>query len=248
MKITLSCPRCQMLAHESNDDFLFQLWEFVSEEFNDVGYHKVKCKNGHDFVTVIQQMKFELLFEFGIFALADGYAREAVLNFAGALERFYEYCISVFLSDSGIDNEECTNAWKKIKNQSERQFGAFVYLYLLRLKNMPNVIDYKMIEFRNKVVHQGYIPKVNEVIEYGEAVFNHINLILDKLDEKFEEEMRLVVVNRIAHLLQSHDGSIPISTLSLATVLSLSSKPRKKNFRDEYSEILRNGKPFLITN
>jgi hypothetical protein len=55
------------------------------------------CMRGHKWTFIIQQRKYEILFELGVAALLDGYAREAVLNFAGSIERLYEHAIRVFL-------------------------------------------------------------------------------------------------------------------------------------------------------
>jgi hypothetical protein len=48
-------------------------------------------------------------------------------------------------------------------------------------------LDDKKIAFRNKVIHQGYMPTVDEAIEYGEYVINFVseNLFeMKKIDTK----------------------------------------------------------------
>jgi len=57
----------------------------------DHGDYEVKCEVGHVSLVNLDNLKFELLFELGINAHVDGYAREAVTSFASSLERFQEF-------------------------------------------------------------------------------------------------------------------------------------------------------------
>jgi hypothetical protein len=95
-------------------------------ELNDNSVYKLICDKGHESIVFIQEQKFEILFEMGTMALLDGYTREAVSSIAAAIERFYEFCIQVFVINKGIDYEVFEKTWKLMKSQSERQIGALL--------------------------------------------------------------------------------------------------------------------------
>jgi hypothetical protein len=127
----------------------------------------------HISVVYFTNKKFDLLFESGLNAIKDLYFREAVASLAAALERFYEYSIRLIISDLNPDLIEST--WKNIANQSERQLGAFIFLYTKEFKKAPLSLSNKMIEFRNKVIHKGYFPTKLEAIEFSQAILEIIN-------------------------------------------------------------------------
>jgi hypothetical protein len=147
---------------------------------NDGIFYKMQCKNGHASNFVLQAEKFELLFEMGTMALLAGYTREAVSSFASSLERFYEYAIELILTHRGIESDRFEATWKLMSAQSERQLGAFYLTFLMNFGEAPE--PFSMVEFRNKVIHKGYIPSTQEVEAYGENILNHIVKILLKLD------------------------------------------------------------------
>lgn len=53
------------------------------------------CSHGHKTTTIVQNPKYEILFDIGANAIVDGYYREAVSSFTSSLERFYEYSIKI---------------------------------------------------------------------------------------------------------------------------------------------------------
>ncbi len=67
--------------------------------------------------------------------------------------------------------------------QSERQFGAFLMIHLL-VSGTAYQMNQKMVEWRNKVIHQGYIPKPGEAESYGEHVFNQKFALMHLLTDK----------------------------------------------------------------
>ncbi len=71
-------------------------------EFRDDGRYEVTCPKGHKSVTILQQQKFEVLFDIGAYAIVDGYYREAVSSFTSSLERFYEFFVKAVLLNKGI--------------------------------------------------------------------------------------------------------------------------------------------------
>jgi hypothetical protein len=173
MKLALSCFECsdKILDHP------------VHVEVEDKGVYVVVCPKGHKSSHTLSNKKFEILFEMGLLAFADGYNREAVTTFAAAVEEFYRHitkCIfhslELYKGDLYYETEKF---WKQV-NVSERQLGAFAALYLLEFKQALTYPDAKTIEFRNKVVHKGMIPKEAEVADYAEKLLRFMIPIYKK--------------------------------------------------------------------
>ena len=78
MKLRIVCPKCMEDSNENARPIAFV-------EFRDDGRYEVTCPKGHQAIVFLQQQKFELLFEIGAYAIADGYYREAVSSFAASL-------------------------------------------------------------------------------------------------------------------------------------------------------------------
>ena len=158
------------------------------EELNDTGIYEVNCYKGHKSKAVIDNIDFEILFEYGINALADGYFREAVSSITSSIERYYEFFIKVILRASGIEFSMIDKIWKKISNQSERQLGAYVISYSQIFREEPLLLTDKDIAFRNAVIHKGKIPTKDEATSYGNLVMRIIEASLIKLKSKFPEQ------------------------------------------------------------
>ena len=157
-------------------------------EYADTGIHAHRCRCGLPYAVYLRQHKFETLFDFGTRALSDGYAREAAANFASALERCFEFYLrAAVLERGGGPSPEWVQAldatWKQVDRQSERQLGAFALLYLTRQGQPPDFLTPQALgsDFRNRVVHRGYIPSREEALGYAEGVFRIIERVLAEL-------------------------------------------------------------------
>ena len=95
------------------------------------------CDNGHQNCVLIQEHKFESLFEIALEDFIAKRYREAVFNFASSFERFLEFASRLLLWESGVCEGEIDAWWKKVKISSERQMGAFSTLFLSRFKTVP---------------------------------------------------------------------------------------------------------------
>lgn len=153
------------------------------------GSAEISCKNGHKTIICLQRFHFEVHFEIGALALIDGYFAESTFAFSKALERFYEFSINFFALRSSTQ-DEFEKSWKIIKKQSERQLGAFIFLYLQNFKESPTVLqDLKLNssfscgEFRNKVIHDGYLPTKIEAYTFGKFIFEFISKLVIKFKE-----------------------------------------------------------------
>ena len=141
-------------------------------EFSDGNSYEVECDKGHKAVVILQEQKFEILFDIGAYAIVDGYYREAVSSFTSSLERFFEFFIHANLKEHKIAAANVMDCWKLVSAQSERQFGAYIFLYALVTHSAPPVLERKYIEFRNEVIHKGRIPNREEAIRYGNRVLD----------------------------------------------------------------------------
>ena len=155
------------------------------QELNHSGLYDVVCQFGHKSTNIIDNIDFEMLFEYGVNALADGYYREAVSSFASALERYYEFFIKAALHTQNIDFTTIDKSWKLISGQSERQLGAYIMLYTQLFGQDPQLLNpNKEVVFRNGVIHKGNIPTRAEAVNFGNKVLDIIKLSLENLKAK----------------------------------------------------------------
>lgn len=87
MKLPIACMECVKGG---------TIPTLVTVEFRDDGRYETTCRNGHKSVVLLQEQKFELLFEIGAYAIQDGYYREAVSSFTSSLERFTNFLLEPF--------------------------------------------------------------------------------------------------------------------------------------------------------
>lgn len=158
------------------------------EAVNDSGLYNFVCAKGHESKTYLINIEFEILFDYSINAIADGYYREAVSSFTSSMERYFEFFIKVILRSAGTEFENIDKIWKQISKQSERQLGAYITLYAQTFNDLPELLSTnKDVPFRNRVIHQGYIPSRQEAIEYGDRVLEIIESSFIPLKTNFQE-------------------------------------------------------------
>lgn len=216
MKLIMPCMVCfQELGHPT--------LEFATLEFRDDGRYEVCCSRGHKSVTILQQQKFEVLFDIGANAIIDGYYREAISSFASSMERFYEFCIKVFCAKRKLENGVFLKTWKEVSNQSERQLGAFLFLWASEFGEVPKLLSKKETEFRNSVIHKGRIPTRDEALKYGNAILNIIRQKIEQLKLSYSEEISTVTFEHIRSCSGPTDGQISGGTMCANTIVSLTS-------------------------
>ena len=157
----------------------------ASSELNDNSVYEVRCPKGHQSYVVLQQQKFELLFDIGACALLDGYHREAVSSFTSSLGRFREFFIRASFLQNGNTLNDIEAVWKQVAKHSERQLGAYVTVYMRECGIVPPLLNTKNIAFRNDVIHRGKTPERSESVAYGEAVLEAIRPALSIAKFKF---------------------------------------------------------------
>ena len=214
MKIPMPCMSCfAEQGYPSN--------EFHLLEFNDNGKYEVRCKKGHKSIVVLQQQKFEILFEIGANAIIDGYYREAVSSFTSSLERFYEFCMKVLCKKRGIDTEVFTDGWKQVANQSERQLGAFLFLWISEFGEVPKLLPNTETSFRNSVIHKGKIPTREEVLRYGNLILLLVREKITELKATCADEVSNITMEHICNTSKINGGQISGGTMHLGTIINL---------------------------
>lgn len=184
MKVNVSCMKCSF-----ENTAYTQFEKPIS--INESNLYHYKCMKGHNNLLEIQAFKFELLFESGLFAIKDKYFLESVLSLTASMERFYEFFVKLIMKTSKIENSLSDKIFNLIARQSERQLGAFIGIYSLKYKEEPpKMLRSKSIEFRNKVVHKGYLPSEKEVLNYAKEVFELIKYYYIKIREEHDDEIR----------------------------------------------------------
>ena len=233
MKLLIFCNKCVFESDYENYNY-----EYL--DISDEGVYELICSKGHKTITLLQEEKFEILFEMGAMALLDGYCREAVSSFAASLERFYEYFIQVLMTHKNIPYEEVNKSWKMVKNQSERQLGAFYFLYLNEFKEAPPILSRKIIEFRNNVIHKGKIPKYDEVISYATELYRYMVSILTIVKENYSDTIGSLIFQRQENFRRNYPEGVTYSVSSMPTIIYLASENsifKKQTFQEGLSEL-----------
>lgn len=222
MRLPIVCSQCLR-------ENLASARPFTTVEWNDEGRYESTCSLGHSFIVVVQEQKFELLFDIGAYAIIDGYYREAVSSFASSLERFYEFFVALALYQIGVSVETVSTGWKLVSAQSERQLGAFIFLYVRELKKTPILLTQKSVRLRNEVVHKGRIPSRQQAFEYGTEVLALVRDQLKELKQKFPEGVSMSIFE---HLKRSRrEGDEWAGTMTIPTIISLSRDDEAYNNR-----------------
>ena len=172
-----------------------------------------------------------MLLESGANALLEGYTIEAASSFSSAYERYFEFAINVFCSHLSLNERHISDTFKQVSKQSERQFGAFLFLYLAVFQK-PYTLNRKITEIRNRVIHQGHIPTPEEVIEFGELIYQEIYSITQKLQAKLGSDVQNVVSASLSERNRSIPAETPRATTTGAMFYSLASAERKATFRE----------------
>jgi hypothetical protein len=215
MRLPLICAQCMSDNIESAQ--ILKLAEFLDDNV-----YEVECPKGHRTITVLQQQKFEILFEIGAYAIVDGYYREAVSSFTSSLERFYEFFVRASLIEAKVAANTIADVWRLVATQSERQLGAFIFLFTLTTGSAPLTLSSKQIEFRNAVIHKGVIPSRQEAELYGNSVLNIIRAGLNTAKQYFPNGVTQAAMQVLMDAnKQAAERGTRTSTASLGTIIGL---------------------------
>lgn len=215
MKLPIVCSQCMV-------EDVATARPIATIAFRDDGRYATVCPKGHTSVTILQQQKFEVLFEIGAYAIVDGYYREAVSSFTSSLERFFEFFIRASLLEKGIVETVIGESWQRVASQSERQFGAFIFMYASDFGTPPPTLSNSRVSFRNEVIHKGKIPSFEEAVDYGQAVLDILRPVLREAKEKYPEGVSKTIFQHLRQCRASEDDGRAVSTICIPTIISLS--------------------------
>jgi hypothetical protein len=228
MKIPISsfCWRCFHETSKTKEDYELLKKDTdidLEVEVNDENIYVFTCPKGHKSVTQLQEQKFEVLMDLAAMALLDGYTREGVASLASSLERFIQFYVQVICIKSGIAIDEFNKTSGLVSRQSERQLGAFYFLKLLNTKSSPEEIGTSWVSFRNRVIHQGYIPTTREAIEYGDYVLSYIFRSLKELKTDSQEALSKATIFHLTKNREKIPENASVGNASIPTIVNLRS-------------------------
>lgn len=172
MRIPVSCSECSLQIASGESGIFYSRMCSVRND----GVYEFECPYGHRTTTVLRTPKHEVLYTIGANAYLDGYLRDAIVSFAAALERYYEFAFRVVARHKKIKKDDLDRTWNVISKQSERQFGAFIAVWLMETHEPYSSFTLdkinKKASFRNDVVHNGRIPTLKECESYGQYVLD----------------------------------------------------------------------------
>jgi len=153
-----------------------------------------------------------------------------VATVASSLERFHEYWIRATFLHKKDQEKEFDSTWRLVAAQTERQYGAFLLLYLRETGRTPPYLAEKLVKFRNDVVHKGAFPSRSDATDYAEQVLKLIALMNRELQAlapdgvaalKTQQEMEIAKEDAIAAAI--------VTIVGRATDMS----PKHAVFKDE---------------
>jgi hypothetical protein len=183
--------------------------------------YEVKCPNGHSAFVILQQQRFEILFQLGAYAMRDGYNREAISSFAASLERFYEFFIRAVLVERGETADNIQYAWKDVAASSERQLGAYVFLHLREASAAPKLLSQKNVTLRNDIIHKGKFPSRDDALSYGEEALGILRLGVRRVLDNYAEGARRLTIMQMQQAQENVPTGSSVATQSIGTIVSL---------------------------
>lgn len=215
MKAVATCVICfeELISSDSQPGL-----NPLSGELDDCGYIHVNCDKGHYSIVIYDARRYEVLIKSATSAFVDGYTNEVIAVMAAALERVYEFYIRVSCRAKGLSRETIDAAWKGIASQSERQFGAFQFLYLID-HDQPFKLERSISNIRNNIIHKGRIARESEAIDFAESVFRYIQSIENSIQSKFSESAHEESIHEIETQKSLVPDGVKYLTLKTSTVV-----------------------------
>lgn len=219
------------MCMECQKQFGIPSFEPIIADYYEGATAYIECANGHRSALVLQSQKFEVLLESAANAILEGYTIEAASTFSAAYERFFEFAINVFCKKHKIEEMPLKNTFKQVSIQSERQIGAFLFLHLITF-NKEYKLNKEIAPFRNRVIHQGYIPPPEEVISFGEHIYQEIYSIAQLLKNTFPDELQSIVNDGLVARNKAIPNGTPRATSTGAMFFCLSMSEQKPNLKE----------------
>ena len=125
-----------------------------------------------------------------------------------------------------LDSASCPDTlvqdcWKQVSSQSERQLGAFIFLWAATFRTIPKLLPPKEVELRNEVIHKGRIPAKDRAIKYGEAVLEVLRTHIVAIQTQFPNEVRRAILSHLSGSQTTSDKGKAVATLGMKTIVTL---------------------------
>ncbi|MGO8739380.1 hypothetical protein [Rhodoblastus sp.] len=213
MRTSIICQECSRI---NNNWAVFYL-----DTFRDDGVYFGCCPKGHDNAIATQTLRHEMLFEIGVNAIKDTYYREAISSFAASVERYYEFAIRVICRHSKLADDVLQRSWKSVSRQSERQTGAYIFLYAATFREVAPTLSETMTSLRNDVIHKGILPDKAQAVEFGEASYQVIQNGVQKLRAECLDDVNAELVAQMRKTIEKYGDKFPRSTQVTQTALNI---------------------------
>jgi hypothetical protein len=213
MRINISCPQC---AQAAGGFAVFHI-----EEIREDGLYTGKCPQGHDLLVATQTLRHEMLFEIALNAIVDRYRREAISSCAAAVERFFEFAITVLARNRGVAAHIFDAAWKAVAARSERQLGAFTFLYTVSFGEVPRLLNDRTVKLRNDVIHRGMLPDQKQVLEFGAAAYEVIQTGVRKLRAECIDDVNAALSEHVGGIAEKMGSAYPRAFQVTPTALNV---------------------------
>jgi hypothetical protein len=213
MRINIICPKC---AQAAGGSAIFHV-ATIRED----GLYTGRCPKGHDLLVATQTLRHEMLFEIAMNAIVDGYRREAISSFAASVERFFEFSLRVLSKNRKVPEQIVDGAWKTVSRQSERQLGAFVFLYVVTFGQQAHILGDRMVQLRNDVIHRGLLPNQDQVLEFGAAAYEVIQMGMQKLRAECIDDVNAVLTEHVTEIAKKMGTDYPRSFQVTPTALNV---------------------------
>ena len=204
------------------------------------------CPKGHKTIDGLMHDLMDVLYTSGVHAYQNDCFSESVMSFAVSLEQSYALFIRGALLFDNVSLESIDELWKEIGNQSERLYGAFCSHYL-RITGKTWKTNQRMIEFRNKVIHKGYIVTSNEATNFAEYITESHFQILGILKKEFAEECQKLFFHQkeqnsviIKKIMKDNPGALFIASAYPSLLKWNNSEINNLNFTDILKEYKNN--------
>jgi hypothetical protein len=214
MRSVAVCPKC--IEEQAQKGMEPRPAPLVGE-LDDCGYIKVRCELGHEGIVIYNARRYNVLAESAARAFVDGYTNEVVAVMAAALERSYEFYIRVSCAAKSMAPELIEHAWKGVAAQSERQYGAFQFLYSLDHASAFRLDD-SVTKTGNNVVHKGRIASESEALRFAENVYAVIRGLERTIEDKFSKYAADEAAREVAMQQSLVPDGTPYVTLKKQTV------------------------------
>jgi hypothetical protein len=223
----------------------YQSSEVVSLQITNDGIYSFKCKNGHDNHIFSQNPKFETLIDMGVLAFIDEYYRESVFNFVSAIEEFHRFFIKTILLEKEISKDECDKTWNALRKKSESQLGAFYSGYLISFGKVAPLFVRNNEEFRNKIVHNGYIPDQQKSEKYIDGAFNYIKGLIKELNSALPGAINKIIMIELSKLTEQFRKKYTIdnfnpTTLSAPGILRCQDGDTFQSYLSSFKQVYKN--------